>query len=136
MIQIPIMLMGGAAGIWLFYIQHQFEDPYWERTEHWDYVASALLGASYLRLPKVLNWFSGSIGFHHIHHLSPRIPNYNLAGAHENNPLIQKWARVVSLREGLLFTRLKLWDEPVHKMVGFSKTHLSRLKVRKNQTIV
>jgi omega-6 fatty acid desaturase (delta-12 desaturase) len=131
MIQLPILLLGGAAGIWLFYVQHQFEDPYWERTEKWDYVAAALLGASYLKLPKVLNWFSGSIGFHHIHHLSPRIPNYNLAGAHENNPLIRKWARMVSLRESLRFTRLKLWDEPLHKMVGFGKTHLSRLKVRK-----
>jgi omega-6 fatty acid desaturase (delta-12 desaturase) len=100
MIQLPILLMGGAAGIWLFYIQHQFEDPYWEWIEKWDYVATALLGASYLKLPKALNWFSGSIGFHHIHHLSSRIPKYNLEGAHENNPQIRKWARTVSLHEG------------------------------------
>ncbi len=121
MIQIPIMLIGGTAGIWLFYVQHQFEDPYWERSENWNYVASALLGASYLKLPRVLQWFSGNIGFHHVHHLSPRIPNYNLESAHENIPVINDWARVVELNESLRMTRLKLWDESIKKMVGFGK---------------
>jgi omega-6 fatty acid desaturase (delta-12 desaturase) len=121
LIQLPIVMIGGGLGIWLFYVQHQFEDPYWERSENWDYVASALLGASYLRLPKVLNWFTGNIGFHHIHHLSPRIPNYNLAKAHQNIPLIKKWTRSFSLGEGLHFTRLKLWDEMIKKMIGFQR---------------
>ncbi|NPV75010.1 MAG: fatty acid desaturase [Anaerolineae bacterium] len=119
MIQLPVIWLGGAAGIWLFYIQHQFEDSYWEREGQWDYVASALLGASYYQLPRLLQWFSGSIGFHHVHHLSPRIPNYNLEPAHENIPVIKKWARVIRLGESLSATRLKLWDEPLKKMVGF-----------------
>ena len=128
MIQAPIMMIGGTMGIWLFYIQHQFENPYWERNESWNYVASALLGSSYLKLPRILNWFSGSIGFHHIHHLSPRIPNYNLSHAHENIPVIQKWANVVTLKQGLLYTRLKLWDEPLHKMIGFSRARFQAEK--------
>jgi hypothetical protein len=88
MIQLPVIWLAGFFGIWLFYVQHQFENNYWERNEKWNYVASALLGASFYKLPKVLDWFSGSIGYHHIHHLSPRIPNYNLAPAHENTPEI------------------------------------------------
>ena len=134
-IQVPVMMMAGAAGIWLFYVQHQFENPYWERSEKWDYVSSALLGASYLKLPKLLNWISGSIGYHHIHHLSPRIPNYNLAGAHENTPLIQKWTRVISLQDGLRYTRLKLWDEPLHKLVGFGWPQTALAKNRRSRAI-
>ena len=126
MIQIPVMLMGGTAGIWLFYVQHQFEDPYWERTANWNYVAAALLGSSFLKLPRVLNWFSGSIGYHHVHHLSPRIPNYQLAKAHYGIPVIQKWTKEISLKQGLQYTRLKLWDEPLKKMVGFVKPHRSK----------
>jgi acyl-lipid omega-6 desaturase (Delta-12 desaturase) len=135
MIQVPVMMMAGAAGIWLFYVQHQFENPYWEHTEKWDYVASALLGASYLKLPGLLNWISGSIGYHHIHHLSPRIPNYNLARAHENTPLIQKWTRVISLQDGLRYTRLKLWDEPLHRLVGFGESQFARMKVKKTRVV-
>lgn len=123
MLQLPILLMGGSAGIWMFYVQHQFEDPYWERSENWDYVASALLGASYYQLPKVLQWFTGNIGFHHVHHLSPRIPNYNLEPAHENIPAIKKWARVIRFGQDVRTTRLKLWDETVKRMVGFVQKH-------------
>ena len=82
-------------------------------------MASALLGASFYRLPKVLQWFSGNIGYHHIHHLSPRIPNYQLDKAHDNSPLIQKWARKIDLFEGLRTARLKVWNEPVRRMMGF-----------------
>ena len=121
LIQIPVMWMAGAFGIWLFYVQHQFEETYWERDEEWNYVASALLGASFYRLPKVLQWFSGNIGYHHIHHLSPRIPNYQLDKAHDSSPLIQKWARKIDLLEGLRTARLKLWNEPIHRMIGFLK---------------
>ncbi|MCC6146025.1 MAG: fatty acid desaturase [Anaerolineaceae bacterium] len=121
MIQFPIIWIAGAAGIWLFYVQHQFEDSYWEREDRWDYVASALLGASYYQLPRLLQWFTGSIGFHHVHHLSPRIPNYNLEPAHENTPVIKKWTRVIRFSEGLKTTRLKLWDEPDTRMIGFTR---------------
>jgi len=122
MIQLPIILLGGCGGIWLFYVQHQFEDSYWERAENWDYVASALLGASYYKLPKVLQWFSGNIGFHHVHHLSPRIPNYNLQAAHENVEPIRRFARIVGIRDSIRTVRLKLIDEPMHRMVGFIKS--------------
>lgn len=119
MLQLPVLFFGGMAGIWLFYIQHQFEDTYWERTENWNYVASGLLGASYYKLPKILEWFSGNIGYHHIHHLSPRIPNYNLPDCQRSSPLLQKWTRVVTIPESLKAVRLKVWDEPRKKLVGF-----------------
>ena len=107
MIQMPVMMIGGTAGIWLFYIQHQFEDTYWDRNENWNYVASALLGASFYKLPKILEWFSGNIGYHHIHHLSPRIPNYNLATCQKQSPVLQKWTRVVTIPESIRAVRLK-----------------------------
>lgn len=121
MIQIPVMWMAGALGIWMFYIQHQYEETYWERDDEWNYVASALLGASFYKLPGILQWFSGNIGYHHIHHLSPRIPNYNLDRAHESSPLIQKWAQRIDLGESWRATRLRVWDEPIRRMRGFTQ---------------
>jgi omega-6 fatty acid desaturase (delta-12 desaturase) len=118
MIQLPVMYIAGAIGIWLFYIQHQFEEDYWERDDEWNYVASALLGASFYKLPGILNWFSGNIGYHHIHHLSPRVPNYYLDKAHLSSPLIQKWARQINWNEGYHSLRLKVWDEPIRRMRG------------------
>lgn len=121
LIQIPVIWMAGAMGIWLFYIQHQFEESYWERDPEWNYVASALLGASFYRLPGLFQWFSGNIGYHHIHHLSPRVPNYFLDQAHDNSPLIQKWARKINFGEGYRATRLKVWDEAVRRMKRLPK---------------
>ncbi len=121
MIQLPVLWMAGAFGIWLFYIQHQFEETYWERDPEWNYVASALLGASFYKLPGILQWFSGNIGYHHIHHLSPRIPNYRLDLAHENSPLIQKWARRIEFGQGYKAFRLKVWDEPIRRLRGYPK---------------
>jgi len=118
MIQLPVMWIAGAFGIWLFYIQHQFEETYWERDPEWNYIASALLGASFYRLPGILQWFSGNIGYHHIHHLSPRIPNYNLEKAHNNSSLIQKWAQKINFTESWRAIRLKVWDEPIRKLVA------------------
>ena len=89
-IQLTVLTVAGAVGVWLFYLQHQFEDAYWERGEDWDYATAALQGSSFFRLPRVLQWFSGNIGFHHIHHLSPRIPNYNLQRCHESDPMFQE----------------------------------------------
>jgi acyl-lipid omega-6 desaturase (Delta-12 desaturase) len=122
--------LAGFFGIWLFYVQHQFENNYWERNEKWDYVASALLGASFYRLPKVLDWFSGSIGYHHIHHLSPRIPNYNLAPAHNNTPEITEFVRVIPFTKGIRSIHLKVWNEPAHKMDGFPPGHERHSYVR------
>jgi omega-6 fatty acid desaturase (delta-12 desaturase) len=121
LIQIPVIWIAGAFGIWLFYIQHQFEETYWERDPEWNYVASALLGASFYRLPGFLQWFSGNIGYHHIHHLSPRIPNYQLDKAHQSSQLIQKWAREIDFGEGYREIRMKVWDEPIHRMTGLKK---------------
>jgi acyl-lipid omega-6 desaturase (Delta-12 desaturase) len=126
MIQVPIMWMAGAFGIWLFYIQHQFEETYWERDPEWNYVASALLGASFYKLPGILQWFSGNIGYHHIHHLSPRIPNYNLDKAHDNSPVIQKWAHRIDWLGGMRAVRLKVWDEPLRRMQSLPALWQSR----------
>ena len=87
LVEIPTIMLAGAAGIWLFYVQHQFEDAYWENGGEWSYADAALRGSSYLKLPQVLQFFSGNIGLHHVHHLSARIPNYNLQRAHDDNPI-------------------------------------------------
>ena len=117
-LQAIVLLVAGAAGIGLFYLQHQFEDAYWERGAQWDYTAAALQGSSYLRLPRVLQWFSGNIGFHHIHHLNPRIPNYHLQRCHESEPAFQV-VRPLTLREMLRALHLRLWHEPSRKLVSF-----------------
>jgi omega-6 fatty acid desaturase (delta-12 desaturase) len=117
-IQLTALVTAGAAGVWLFYVQHQFEGVYWERSEEWDYAEAALKGSSFYKLPKVLQWFSGNIGFHHIHHLSPRIPNYYLEKCHRAEPLFQtvKPITLVSSFKSLTF---RLWDERRRKLVGF-----------------
>jgi acyl-lipid omega-6 desaturase (Delta-12 desaturase) len=128
MIQLPLLWVAGAVGIWLFYVQHQFEETYWERDPEWNYVASALLGASFYKLPGPLQWFSGNIGYHHIHHLSPRIPNYELDKAHDNSALIQKWARQIDFGQGWRTIRLKVWDEAIRRMRGFPKPGNAEVK--------
>ena len=97
LVQAPTALLAGAAGVWLFYVQHQFEDTYWESTEDWSYADAALRGSSYLKLPKVLQFFTGNIGLHHVHHLSARIPNYNLQRAHDENPIFHERADAVAV---------------------------------------
>jgi omega-6 fatty acid desaturase (delta-12 desaturase) len=117
-LQVGIMVVAGGAGVWLFYVQHQFEGVYWERHEEWDYCQAALQGSSFYKLPKVLQWFSGNIGFHHIHHLSPRIPNYNLERCHKSEPLFQT-VKPITLRESLKSFRFRLWDEQQRRLVGY-----------------
>ncbi|HET9449098.1 MAG TPA: fatty acid desaturase [Steroidobacteraceae bacterium] len=124
LIQSITLALAGAAGLWLFYVQHQFEGVYWERGENWDYATAALRGSSYYKLPKVLQWLSGNIGFHHIHHLSPRIPNYNLQRCHDSNPLFQE-VTPITLTSSLRSLRFRLWDEESKKLVGYE--HLQRL---------
>ncbi|HEX3805742.1 MAG TPA: fatty acid desaturase [Gaiellaceae bacterium] len=118
----PVLVIAGAAGIWLFYVQHQFEDAYWQTNESWRYDDAALQGSSYLKLPRVLQFFTGNIGFHHVHHLSARIPNYNLQIAHDQNEQLQAVPQL-SIRDGLRATRLKLWDEQQGRLVGFREAH-------------
>ncbi len=120
LVQAPTVLLAGSAGIWLFYVQHQFEDAYWENAEGWNYADAALRGSSYLKLPKVLQFFSGNIGLHHVHHLSARIPNYNLQRAHDENPIFHD-VPTLSLRDGLRAVRLKLWDEERGRLVTFAE---------------
>ena len=115
---LPAMFIAGAAGIWLFYVQHQFEETYWAVPPKWDYAMAAVAGSSFFRLPRVLDWFTGSIGYHHVHHLSPRIPFYNLRKCHEENPVFGI-AKVLTLRESLRTFRLKLWDEERSRLIGF-----------------
>jgi omega-6 fatty acid desaturase (delta-12 desaturase) len=116
----PAALLAGSVGIWLFYVQHQFEDAYWQNAADWSYADAAMRGSSYLKLPKVLQFFTGNIGFHHVHHLNARIPNYNLPRAHDADP---RFAEVptLSLRDGLRAVRLKLWDEDAGRLVTFAE---------------
>lgn len=124
-LQAAIMMGAGAGGIWLFYVQHQYEDAYWERTEKWDYTVAALHGSSFLRLPKVLQWFSGNIGFHHVHHLSPRIPNYHLERCHSSNPMFSS-IKPMTFWTSLRTVKLRLWDETSRKLVGWRELRAIR----------
>jgi omega-6 fatty acid desaturase (delta-12 desaturase) len=118
LVELPLMAIAGAAGIWLFYVQHQFERVYWERHEKRDYLAVAMEGSSLYALPRVLQWFAGNIGFHHIHHLSPRIPNYRLPKAFREQPLLQRVDRL-TLLSSLRSLRLRLYDEATRQLVSF-----------------
>jgi omega-6 fatty acid desaturase (delta-12 desaturase) len=120
LVQLPSAMLAGAVGIWLFYVQHQFDDVYWERHDRWSYPESALRGSSYLKLPKLLQFFTGNIGLHHVHHLSPRIPNYNLQRAHDENPVFHD-VPTLSLRDAVRTLRLKLYDEESGHLVTFSQ---------------
>jgi acyl-lipid omega-6 desaturase (Delta-12 desaturase) len=116
----PAAMIAGSVGIWLFYVQHQFEDTYWQRRGEWNYVDAALRGSSYLKLPPVLQFFTGNIGLHHIHHLNARIPNYHLKQAHESSPAFAN-VPTLTLRDGLRAVRLKLWDERSGRLVTFAQ---------------
>jgi omega-6 fatty acid desaturase (delta-12 desaturase) len=118
LVQVPVFVVSGAIGIWLFYVQHQFEDTYWQTHAGWRYDHAALEGSSFLKLPGVLRFFTGNIGFHHVHHLSVGIPNYNLQAAHNGNDRLRTVPQL-TLRQGLRATRLKLWDERQGRLVTF-----------------
>jgi omega-6 fatty acid desaturase (delta-12 desaturase) len=120
LVQAPATLLAGATGVWLFYVQHQFEDTYWQNAGDWSYADAALRGSSYLRLPKPLQFFTGNIGLHHVHHLSTRIPNYNLQRAHDRNPIFHQ-VPTLSLWDGLRAVRLKLWDEDGGRLLTFAQ---------------
>src|SRR5882672_5176417 len=125
LIQLPMMMITGAVGLWLFYVQHQFEGVYWERRKDWGFTKAALDGSSFYKLPRILQWFSGNIGFHHIHHLSPRIPNYNLEKCHKADPLFQQ-VKPITLFSSFKTATYRLWDEKSRKLVGYR--HLRELR--------
>jgi omega-6 fatty acid desaturase (delta-12 desaturase) len=118
LIQLGATAVAGSLGVWLFYVQHQFEGVYWGRGEEWDYATAALQGSSFYKLPKVLQWFSGNIGFHHVHHLSARIPNYHLEKCHESEPLFQT-VKPITLLASLKCFSYRLWDEQQKRLIGY-----------------
>jgi omega-6 fatty acid desaturase (delta-12 desaturase) len=125
LIQVPIVLFSGALGVWLFYVQHQFEDTYWREHPEWEFHRAAIEGSSYYDLPGLLHWFTGNIGFHHIHHLASRIPNYRLKECFHKIPELQRVTRL-TIRTSLRSARLHLWDEEGEQLVGFR--HLRELR--------
>ena len=118
LIQLPISILASSIGVWLFYVQHQFEETYWDEHERWNYLDAGIRGSSHYVLPKPLEWMTCHIGLHHIHHLNPRIPNYRLAQCLQENPVLQQATRL-SVRESLKCASLKLWDEDQRKLVGY-----------------
>ena len=124
LVHLPIVLVAGALGVWLFYVQHTFETAYWTRKDEWSSYEAAIVGSSFYDLPRVLHWFTGNIGYHHIHHLASRIPNYRLREAFESSPLLQAAPRL-TLWTSLKCARMKLWCEQTQRMVGFPKRALA-----------
>ena len=120
LVQLVPAFLAGTAGVWLFYVQHQFEDVYWESGGNWSYAEAALQGSSYLKLPKVLQFFSGNIGLHHVHHLSAKVPNYNLQRAHDENPVFHD-VPVLSMRDSLHCVRLKLIDAESGRLLTWAE---------------
>ncbi len=117
-IQLPVVFFSGVMGIWLFYVQHQYEDAYWSENSRWSLLQSALHGSSFYKLPKLFQWFSGNIGFHHIHHLRPRIPNYHLERCNETVPALSQ-VQPLTLAKSFQSLKLHLWDEKQEKLVSF-----------------
>jgi len=130
LVEVPILLIACGAGVWLFYVQHNFDPTYWERHPDWEFFNAGMDGSSFYRLPKVLQWFTGNIGFHHIHHLSPRIPNYKLEECHNENPEFQ--IEPLTFKDSLKSLFFRLWDEKEKTLVGWSvlkKYQTERVKV-------
>jgi acyl-lipid omega-6 desaturase (Delta-12 desaturase) len=119
-IQLPLLYISHCIGLWLFYMQHQFDDVSWERNINWDYKTAAIKGSSFLKLPYILQWFTGNIGFHHVHHLSSKIPNYNLAHCHYENEMF-KDIKPIMFFKTFKALNLSLWDEASQRMTSFRK---------------
>ena len=124
LVQLPIIAFASSTGVFLFYVQHQYENVYWERHEQWNYVEAALHGSSFFKMPKIMQWFTGNIGFHHIHHLSPRIPNYNLEACHYENEIFQD-IDVMTWRTSLKSLHIRLFDEDRGKMIGYHREEVA-----------
>lgn len=118
LIQLPVMYFASISGVYLFYLQHQFDGTHWYTEKDWDFKTVALFGSSYYHLPKIFQWFSGNIGFHHIHHLSSKIPNYRLEKCHVENELFSQ-VKPIPFLKGFKSVHLKLWDTRTGKLVSF-----------------
>ena len=126
MVHLPVLVLSGMAGFWLFYVQHNFEFAYWRKSPEHDGAQAALTGSSYFALPRVLQWFSGNIGFHHIHHLSPLIPNYSLESCHKELPELSNVVKL-NLRTSLHSLSLRLWDQSADRLISFGEWKRRRL---------
>lgn len=120
MIQLPMLFTASVAGVWLFFVQHQFEEVYWSKSEEWDIVKAALEGSSFYKLPGILNWFTGSIGYHHIHHLNSRIPNYRLKKCFQDITELQDH-KTIRMFESFRLALLQLYDEQGRRMINFKE---------------
>jgi omega-6 fatty acid desaturase (delta-12 desaturase) len=118
-LQLSVAVIAASVGMWLFYVQHQYEGVYWEKHEEWDFARAAVEGSSFYKLPKILQWFTGNIGYHHIHHLSPRIPNYNLEACHREITMFE--VKSITLWESLDCLRYRLWDEENERLIDFNE---------------
>jgi len=118
LVEVPVLMLATAAGVWLFYVQHNFDPTYWEHQYEWEFAKAGLDGSSFYKLPAILQWFTGNIGFHHIHHLSPKIPNYKLPQCHKENSIFH--VKPMTLGFSLKSLRLRLWDEEKKIMVGWN----------------
>ena len=114
-----MIVIASWAGNWLFYVQHQFDTTEWEREPEWNFHVASLSGSSYFTLPPILQWFSGNIGLHHVHHLCSRVPNYHLQACVDAAPELRRFTKLVTLRESLGCWRLALWDERRRLLVPF-----------------
>jgi omega-6 fatty acid desaturase (delta-12 desaturase) len=129
LVEIPILLIACGSGVWLFYVQHNFDPTYWERHAEWEFFNAGMDGSSFYKLPKLLQWFTGNIGFHHIHHLSPRIPNYKLEECHNENPEFQ--IEPLTLGRSLKALFFRLWDENEKMLVGWDAIKRYRTQTMK-----
>lgn len=124
---LPVLYVSSSAGIWLFYIQHQFEHTYWKPDQEWNFVRAAMQGSSYYELPKVIQWFTGNIGYHHIHHLTPGIPNYRLEQIYNENPEFRDVYKV-TLKSSLKTAFLSVWDEHQQRLISFKELNAKYIK--------
>ncbi|WNR44497.1 fatty acid desaturase [Paenibacillus roseipurpureus] len=129
LIQGPIFFFSGMAGIWLFYVQHTYEDTYFEKAEEWDYVKAAMHGSSFYNLPRILHWITGDIGYHHIHHLSPRVPNYHLRKVHNKNAALRN-VQTIGLVKSFESLKYRIWNEESKKFIQFKDLKQFRVKIK------
>lgn len=135
LIQGPILFISGSLGVWLFYVQHHFEETYFEKESEWDFVKAAIEGSSFYKLPKWLQWLTGNIGYHHVHHLSPRVPNYFLEEAHNNHKILNS-VPTITIRSSLKAIQYRLWDERNKRFVSFHELKKRSVKQKLTQRII